>query len=86
MGKPKGKTPSLLSISTGKPEVHSCGKLTPCDRCGERVAKGDACFRIPKMKSGFTNRPIFCVECTSDIVTRTKADIVSIEAVLKQYV
>ncbi len=72
-------------MSTGKPEVHSCGKLTPCDRCEEGIAKGETCFRIPKMKSGFTNRPIFCVGCTSDIIIQTKADIVSVEAVLTQH-
>jgi hypothetical protein len=85
MGKPKGKTPSLLSISTGKPTVHTCGKLTPCDRCGEKVAKGHICFQIPKMKSGFTNRSIFCVGCTSAILVQTKADIESLEVMLKPY-
>jgi hypothetical protein len=72
-------------MSTGKPEAHTCGKMTPCDRCNEGVAKGKACFRIPKMKSGFTSRPIFCVQCTSDILVQSKADIAEIETVVSQY-
>jgi len=67
-------------MSTGKPEAHTCGKMTPCDRCNEEVAKGKA-----KMKSGFTSRPIFCVQCTSDIVVQSRADIAEIEAVVSQY-
>jgi hypothetical protein len=85
MAKPKGKTPSLLSMSTGKPETHVCGKLTPCSRCDEEVVKGGACFKIPKMKSGFTSHPIFCIGCTSDIIVQTNADIALIEAALKAH-
>jgi hypothetical protein len=75
VAKPKGKTPSLLSISTGAPTVHTCGKATPCDRCGETVVKGQRCFQIPKVKSGFTGHPIFCVECTVAIVEQTKIEL-----------
>jgi len=83
MGKPKGKTPSLLSMTTGTPVTHECGKLTACSRCEKDMAKGTVCFQIPKMKSGFTSRPIFCVGCTSDIVKQTKTDLESIEESLK---
>lgn len=85
MGKPKGKTPSLLSVTTGTPIVHTCGKATLCGRCDEDVLKGTVCFQIPKMKSGFISKPIFCVSCTSDIVSQTKADLASLEETLNQY-
>jgi hypothetical protein len=75
----KGKTPSLLAISTGTPEVHTCGKGTECDRCDRAVAKGERCFRIPKVKSGFTGYPIFCVECTIAIVEQTKIELSVVE-------
>jgi hypothetical protein len=84
MGKPKGKTPSLLSMATGTPEPHICGKGTPCDRCGETVSKGTNCFRIPKMKSGFTSKPIFCVNCTVAIVAQTKTDLGLVEQAIQQ--
>ncbi len=83
MGKPKGKTPSLLTITTGKPTVHKCGRATPCDRCGESVVTGATCFQIPKMANGFTKRPIFCIACTSDIVAQTKTDVAAIEEAIK---
>lgn len=85
MAKPRGKTPSLLSMSTGTPVEHTCGRNTPCGRCDEDVLKGAVCFQIPKLKNGFTVRPIFCVSCTSDIVSKTKVDLASIEDQLKQY-
>jgi hypothetical protein len=80
--KPKGSTPSLLTMSTGKPAVHTCGKATTCDRCTGKVAKGDFCFQIPKLKSGFTAHPIVCVECTAAIVKKTKSDLLAIEAIV----
>ncbi|QND66356.1 hypothetical protein HB777_22190 [Mesorhizobium loti] len=83
MAKPKGKTPSLLSMSTGSPVLHTCGKATNCDRCEERIATAAACFQIPKQKSGFTARPIFCIACTKEIVEKTKADLLVIEAVVQ---
>ncbi len=85
MGKPKGKTPSLISMSTGKPAVHTCGRATDCDRCGEHVATGASCFQIPKMKNGFTIKPIFCVACVADIVAQTKSDVEALEATLVLY-
>ncbi len=85
MGKPKGKTPSLISILTGKPAVHTCGRATDCDRCGDKIATGASCFQIPKFKSGFTSRPIFCVACTADIITQTKIDLHALEVTLSLY-
>ena len=85
MGKPKGKTPSLLTMSTGTPIAHLCGQLTPCNRCGSELKKGTPCFQIPKTKSGFTAKPIFCIDCTSEIINKTKADILTIEKALDQY-
>lgn len=79
MAKPKGKTPSLLSIATGTPEAHMCGKATLCDRCEEIVVKGQRCFKIPKLRSGFTAHPIFCVACTVSIVERTRIELLAVE-------
>lgn len=80
MGKPKGKTPSLLAVSTGTPVPHTCGRATPCDRCGDAVLKGESCFRLPKMKSGFINHPIFCTACIAAIVEQTKIELSALES------
>ncbi len=79
MAKPKGKTPSLLAIWTGAPELHTCGKATECDRCDDTVVKGERCFKIPKFKNGFTGHPIFCVECTTAIIEQTKIELLAVE-------
>lgn len=79
MAKPKGKTPSLLAISTGTPAPHTCGKATPCDRCEEIVVKGQRCFKIPKVNSGFTRNPIFCVACMIAIIEQTKIELLVVE-------
>lgn len=86
MAKPKGKTPSLLSISTGAPSSHVCGKATSCDRCKTKISTGKQCFKIPKQKSGFTSKPLFCVNCTRLIIERTKSDIAAIESTMKDEV
>lgn len=83
MGKPKGKTPSLLAISTGTPEPHTCGKATPCARCEATIVKGQNCFKIPKMGSGFINHPIFCFVCTVAIVEQTKIELSAVEEHLR---
>jgi hypothetical protein len=83
MGKPRGKTPSLLTMSTGTPALHTCGKATSCNRCDGAIATGATCFQIPKMNNGFTARPLYCVECTSDIVAKTRKDVELIEQALK---
>ena len=83
MAKPKGKVPSLLAISTGTPEPHTCGRATPCERCEEIVVKGQRCFKIPKVKSGFTGHPIFCVACTIAIIEQTKIELLVVEKALQ---
>lgn len=80
----KGKTPSLLAMSTGTPEPHTCGRATPCERCEESVGTNHRCFRIPKMSSGYTHRPIFCVECMIAIIEQTKIELSAVEEEVKR--
>ena len=79
MAKRKGKTPSLLAVSTGTPEPYTCGRATSCERCEESVPTNARCFRIPKMSSGYTHRPIFCVACTIAIIEQTKIELSAVE-------
>jgi len=73
--KPKGKTPSLLSMSTGKPTVYTCKQKTKCSRCKNEITMGQDCFKIPKMSAGFSSKKMFCIECTDLIVQQTKTEI-----------
>jgi len=77
--KPKGKTPSLLSMSTGRPTVYTCKKKTKCSRCKNEITMDQDCFQIPKMSAGFSSKKMFCVECTDSIVKQTKTEISKLE-------
>lgn len=84
MGKPKGKTPSLLAQSTGKPSVHSYNRKTTCCRCKESIASGIKCFQIPKAQSGFTSQKPHCLGCFRQILEKTKSDILELETSLNE--
>lgn len=77
--KPKGKTPSLLSMSTGKPALYICKKKTGCSRCKNPITLGQSCFQIPKMLAGFSKKKMFCAKCTDLIIKRTKTEIHQLE-------
>lgn len=71
----KGKIPSLLSMTTGKPVPHVSGRKTPCGLCEEPILMGVACFEIPKKGNGFTSRPLHCVPCVKLILEQTKKEL-----------
>ena len=83
MSEPKGKTPSLLSMSTGKPTLHVCERSTKCSRCKKAVGQHENCFQIPKQKSGFTHKTIHCVSCMAKIVGQTRKDLEKVEELLR---
>lgn len=58
---------------------------TPCDRCEGTVVKGESCFKIPKMKSGFVHHPIFCIVCTVAIVEQTRVELTVVEGHLQKH-
>jgi len=77
--KPKGKTPSLLSMSTGKPTLYTCKKKMKCSRCKNEITMGQNCFQIPKMSAGFSSKKPFCIVCTDLIIKQTKTEIHQLE-------
>lgn len=85
MTKLKGKTPSLLTKSSGTPSSHSCGRKTQCSRCKEDILKNSSCFVIPKGNSGFSNKKPYCLKCFGDILTQTNKDIAALEKELHDF-
>jgi hypothetical protein len=77
--KPKGKTPTLLSQSTGKPFADICKRKTVCTRCKQSMTMGTKHFKIPKLLNGFTRDKPFCLDCTKSIIEQTKKDLLEIE-------
>ena len=79
MTKPKGKTPSLLSCSTGKPVPYVCKRKSNCKRCDAEVHNGDICAQIPKSSGGFMVEKIHCLNCLEEMIKQTKIEISAIE-------
>jgi len=79
MTKPKGKTPSLITKSNGKPYSHRYSRKTKCTRCHSDIINSKMCFVIPKDGGGFINEKPFCLICFRLILEKTKEDIAILE-------
>lgn len=85
MKNPKGKIPSLLSQSTGKPSVHVCKRRASCTRCKAILHMAENCFTIPKVSTGYTRNSIFCLDCVRLIIDQTKKELLVIETTLEAH-
>ena len=73
--KPKGKIPSLISGSSGKPKKVLIERKSQCRRCKDDLETGKHCYEIPKVSSGFTSQKRFCQSCFQDILVQTQNDL-----------
>ena len=71
----KGKIPSLLSGSSGKPKKLQIKQKTICRRCDEEMGKGSFCFGIPNYSSGFKVYKKYCQTCYKDILSQTEREL-----------
>ena len=76
----KGKTPSLIGASLGRPLKQTCGRETPCSRCGTGIAKSEICYNVPQPKKPHSSTRRFCAECFRDVLKKTKSDLEKLEA------
>lgn len=81
MSKPKGKTPSLIGGSLGRPEAVTAGRLTYCKRCGASIVKGEKCYDVPKLSRVFSSPKRFCSICFKNVLEQTKHDLAALEAI-----
>lgn len=77
--KPKGKTPSLIGSTNGKPEKIIVQKKSICKRCSDAIEIDQECFGIPKIGSGFRKIHRYCKPCFLKIITQTEKDIEEIK-------
>lgn len=73
--KPKGKTPSLISSSNGKPQRIHVQRKSKCCRCNCDIQVGQDCFGIPKAESGFSSKKRYCKLCFQNIIEQTQKDL-----------
>ena len=71
----RGRTPSLISGSNGKPSTTFAKQKRACERCGEAILKNQKLFEIPKKNSGFSNKKPYCITCFNEILVQTQNDL-----------
>lgn len=75
-GKPRGKTPSLIGGTNGKPKRASVIRRSECGRCGTNIPAGSECIVIPQNGGAFTRDKRFCDNCFKNILVKTEEDLV----------
>ena len=76
----RGKTPSLIGSSLGRPSKKTCGRLTPCSRCGEDIAKYEDCYDVPQPKKPHSSTRRFCAACFDGVLEQTNLDLENLKA------
>ena len=71
----RGKTPTLISGSSGKPSVAEARRKRVCTRCNCNINMGEKLFEIPKVGVGFTAKKSVCKSCFIDILKQTQKDL-----------
>lgn len=77
---PRGKTPSLIGSSLGRPEKKTCGKSTPCSRCRHDIPKGADCYDVQQPLKPHSSTRRFCADCFAGVLAQTRLDLEKLEA------
>lgn len=77
---PKGKTPSLIGSSLGRPIKKTSGRKTPCSRCHVDIVKGENCYDVPQPKKPHSKTRRFCAGCFANVLEQSKRDLEGLEA------
>jgi hypothetical protein len=77
---PKGKTPSLIGSSLGRPSAVFAGRLCACSRCKAGIAKGDRCYDVRQPTAKFSSSRRFCQTCFAKVLEQTRNDLAIMEA------
>jgi hypothetical protein len=76
---PKGKTPSLIGSTNGRPKRVTVERKSECNRCKDDIHPGNDCFGIPRLGSGFSNLKRYCKECYSRVLEQTEKDLADLK-------
>lgn len=77
---PKGKTPSLIGSSLGRPFAATARRLCTCSRCKGNIVMGEKCFDVPKPTAKFSSSRRFCRACFAHVLAQTRQDLTQMEA------
>ena len=76
----RGKTPSLISASSGTPSIVEAKKRRNCNRCECNINMGEKLFEIPKIGGGFSDKKSICKSCFREILDQTQKDLDKLES------
>lgn len=76
---PKGKTPSLVGFSNGRPCKVDVLRKCECCRCCAELLVGADCFNIPKKSAGFTKECRYCMDCYTKIIEQTQIELTELK-------
>ncbi len=72
---PKGRVPSLIGGTNGRPVRVDVQRRSECYRCDDEIAAGTSCVAIPKLGGAFTNERRVCDACYQAILKQTSDDL-----------
>jgi hypothetical protein len=71
---PKGRVPSLIGGTNGRPIRSNVLRRSTCYRCEDELAAGTSCIAIPKL-GPFSNKRRVCDVCYQAILKQTSGDL-----------
>lgn len=72
---PRGKTPSLIGSSLGRPVAKVAGRSCACSRCKGNIAMGSKCYDVPQPLKTFSATRRFCTDCFALVLEQSRRDL-----------
>lgn len=73
----KGKTPSFITSSFGKPRIVEARRKRTCKRCDKEIERETTCIEVPQ--PGTMGARTFCKECIREIIQKSREDLDALE-------
>lgn len=72
---PKGRVPSLIGGSNGRPVREDVLRRSKCYRCNDELAAKTSCIAIPQLGRGFATKRRVCDACYQAILKQTSDEL-----------
>ena len=72
---PKGRVPSLIGGTNGRPVREDVLRRSKCYRCEDELVAGTSSIAIPRLGGGFANKRRVCDACYRAILKQTSDDL-----------
>ena len=72
---PKGRVPSLIGGTNGRPVRVEVQRRSECSRCDDEIVAGTSCIAIPELGGAFANKRRVCDACYQAILKQTSDDL-----------